>query len=150
MHASGCLCCMVTSTKKHQCIVCIYVCNGAWHAACQPTCYGSMLSARTASTQKLISLSLIANMMADQPDRPRSTEMHALVVIGKIIDHIQLACLTICFEHALIPLSVYNGSCHFCPASSRAYAASRSPSVAEPHPLLKESGLVKIFLFRNT
>ncbi len=55
----------------------------------------------------------MANMVADQADRSNSTEMHALVVIRKTLDHIQLAQLTIWFEHALIPLSVYNGSCHF-------------------------------------
>ncbi len=61
--------------------------------------------------KKLISLSFMANMMADQPDRPDRNACPGCCM--KTVDHVQLACLTTCFERASIPLSVYSGSCHF-------------------------------------
>jgi len=48
------------------------------------------------------------------------------------------------------PLSVYGLCCHLRPASSRAYAASKSPSGAELVAFASSSGLVKISPLRLT
>ena len=79
--------------------------------------------------------------------------MHGSTVTGLARSAKGLCTAAVCMEglcRTFMPLLVYKASPHFWPANSRAYAASRSPSVAEPLPLPRGSGLVKIRLLRRT
>ena len=59
-------------------------------------------------------------------------------------------CFTRCAAVTFTPLSVYDASCHFRPASRSAYAASRSPSGAELVALASSSGFVRMLPLRRT